>query len=392
MSFTNNTNNTTETLADCNIVIDAGLIVSYQVLGIVQIVNYVILGGAICLVGMVVNIINMIIFVQQGLDNTVNIGMFAISLSDWCSLVTLEWTSINANPFMEKADVPFEPEDIRYLTGIWPHACFIHITMWLTVYVTAERFVCIAFPLKVKQIVTPFRTKIVVTSIYLLVFISVSPMYVLYYFGDNFYPSRNETRVGIKMREEVNLKGVLNMLTPVLRTVACISLIILTCMLVIALRSRSDWRKRSKMDTRTSMNIRTSDAKIMKMVSLVAGLLIISTAPSTTLAVFLFTVPESDLNAKYDDIVYISSTFISLLEAINSTVNTVLFYKMSTKFRRQFQDLFPKCLFFSQRGGISGRGQSSPSRCGSRVGDGHNMADCDAKNSPETSSQLAQTE
>ncbi|BFZ17421.1 hypothetical protein BsWGS_20460 [Bradybaena similaris] len=343
MSFTNSTN-TTESLPDYNVATAAGLVVNYQVHQIVQIVNNVILSGAVCLVGMVVNIINMIIFVQLGLDNAVNIGMFAISLSDWFSLVTLEWTNINLNPFMEKADVPFVSAEIQYLTGSSPHVCFLHITMRLTVYVTAERFLCIAFPLKVKQIVTPFITKVVVTCIYMLVFISVSPIYVLYYFGDKFYRSKNKTRVGVKTREvEVDLKGLLLTVATVLRTVAYISLIVVTCMLVITLKSRSDWRKCSKTDTRKSKNISTRDTKIMKMVSLVTGVLIICTAPGTILFVVTYIEPEFNINGKYGNIVYISSSFNDLIEAFNATVNIVFFYKMSTAFRRQFQELFAKC-------------------------------------------------
>ncbi|BFZ17420.1 hypothetical protein BsWGS_20459 [Bradybaena similaris] len=344
----NDSNNTTASLPDYN----DDTIVSYQVLGIVQIVNNIILNGAVCLVGMVVNIINMIIFVQQGLDNTVNIAMFAISLSEWCSLVTLEWLNINSNKFMHKADVPFEPADVGFLFGSWPHACFVQITIWMTIYVTGERFVCIAFPLKVKQIVTPFRTKIVVTCIYLLMFVNFSPMYVLFYLGDTLCPGRNETRVGLIFRVSIpwRLGEQVHVVALVIRFAGFITLIILTCVLVITVKKKSDWRKRSTMDGEKSKKITARDAKTMKMVSLIAGTLIICTAADYIFAVVKYIMPEYNRGVKNEHIMYISMSFTYLSEAISSTVNIIFFYKMSTKFRHQFHELFVKCRCSCQRG------------------------------------------
>lgn len=311
------------------------VLISAEGLKIIQIVNHVILSGLVCLFGIIANIINIVIFIKQGLDSTVNISMFAIAVSDLCSLITLEWLNMNLNPFMENADVPWEPSEVQYLTGGWPHACFLQITIWITIYVTVERFVCIAVPLKVKLIFTTFRTKVIITVNFLLMFIALIPEYIYMYFGENFYPARNQTRVGLRTRSHLaDLDGVVFMLFAVMGFGSYGLLIVFTCLLVGSLKRGLTFHQTSTSDKEKIQVILKKGRKTMKMTGMIAILLIICTTPGMTFSALAFSLPGFDLAGKYRNIFHTCYSVAFLAEAINSSVNIFLFYKMSSKFRK----------------------------------------------------------
>lgn len=308
---------------------------SLEGLQIIQIVNHLILSGLVCLFGITTNTINIVVFLKQGLDNTVNISMFAIAVSDLCGLVTLEWLNINVNPFMENADLPFEPSEVQTLTGGWPHACFLQITIWITVFVTAERFVCVAVPLKVKLYFTPFKTTAIIIAICLMTALSVAPEYISFYFGEKFIRARNETRIGLKVRSvSKELAGIQSVLTSVIGFVSFIVLIIFTFLLVIGLRRRLNFHRRITLDEEKIQAMSMRDRKTMKLVITLAFLMIICAMPGMILTILGYFVSEFGyiLNAATWSVAF-------LAEAINSSVGIFLFYKMSSKFRRKVQEL-----------------------------------------------------
>lgn len=308
--------------------------ISAEGLHIVQIVNHLVLSGTVCLAGIVVNVVNMIVFYQQGLSTNINISLFAISLSDLCSLITLEWLNINLNPFMERADLPYEPNEIQYLTGGWPHACFARITVWITIYITAERFCCIAFPLQVKKIITRSRTKIFIIVIYLVMFISLAPEYITMYFGWKFNSARNQTRVGLVDRPGTeDMKSWVFLLYGIIGIISFLLLVIFTCLLVVYLKRRSENRSKSTCNEERSNAISNRDRKTMKMVILIAIILIMCFTPAFMLCITVFTVPEFNLMGIYANIFHTTFSISFLAEAINSSVNIILFYKMSSSYR-----------------------------------------------------------
>lgn len=152
----------------------SGIINDFQ-FGLFEIINFVCLSTVISIFGIVANIINITIFFKQGFTTTVNISFFGIAISDLCCLITLLWVIIWLNPFMSNSEVPVAALEFQYLTGACPHAVCGRITSYITVYVTAERCLCVLLPLKVKQIVTPARTTVVVCLIFIINFLTNSP-------------------------------------------------------------------------------------------------------------------------------------------------------------------------------------------------------------------------
>lgn len=81
------------------------------------IVNHVVLSTGIGLFGVGANVINICVFLKQGLSSSINISFFAMAISDMCSLVSLLWLNVCLNPYIDQLDSPFVFIEIQYLTA-----------------------------------------------------------------------------------------------------------------------------------------------------------------------------------------------------------------------------------------------------------------------------------
>lgn len=306
-----------------------------------EIVNHVTLMGCVCLFGITTNVINIIVFVRQGPNNTINISLLGIAISDLASLVTLSWLITCLNPFAERADVPFVPDEIQYLTGGWPHLCFTRTTCCITLYITAERCLCIAMPLKVKQILTPARTKFTIIFIFFLMILTLTPEYATVSFGWKYKLKSNKTLLGlIFIGDRDSVSGFVFLLHAILGISSFLTVTILTIILIIKLEQKSKWRQKSTFSNEKSDAITNRDKKTMTMVVLIAVILIICFFPTVTFQTIVFFEQEFSIVGKYSNIFHIMWSFAFLFEAINSSVNIFLYYNMSTKYRDTFKELF----------------------------------------------------
>ncbi|XP_059178437.1 growth hormone secretagogue receptor type 1-like [Physella acuta] len=163
----------------------------------VEMVNGVYLSSVISVLGIVGNVLNMAVFVKFGLQSTINISFTMLAFSDLASMVTLLWYNVCGSPEFMTSGVPFIFAEVKHLTAGFPHACFSRVTSWVTVYITAERFLCVAFPLKIKRMITPRKAAGVIFVIYAVMILSLLPEYSTVYLTWMFYPSLNKTLLGL---------------------------------------------------------------------------------------------------------------------------------------------------------------------------------------------------
>ncbi|CAG5114702.1 unnamed protein product, partial [Candidula unifasciata] len=115
---------------------------------IFQWICFTVVCQSIDIFGTVTNIINSVCFIKQGFKDPINVTLIGLSISDLGCLVTLIWLNICFTPSFQQADLPFDPTGILYLTAGWPHVIFTRVTSWITAFITLERCLCIALPLK----------------------------------------------------------------------------------------------------------------------------------------------------------------------------------------------------------------------------------------------------
>lgn len=297
--------------------------------------------GFIGLWGIIGNIINLIVFYRQGLDTTINISLFAMAVSDLCSLLLQEWFILWGCSLFEKVGLPIIYSDFQYITGGVTREAFSRITCLITVYITAERCLCITFPLKIKDIITPKRTTVVILSIYISTWMSGIPVYCTTYLDWKFYPDRNRTLLGLMFTEHQNItERVAYFIHAIFGVLSVMGVAIFTSILIRKLGETSLWRKSVNIQQAKSESLSARDRTAIFMVVLVAILLLICYTPSVILCVTTFLVPEFCVSGKYYNLYHFLWAFALIVETINSSVNIFLYLKMSTKYRRTFKYMF----------------------------------------------------
>ncbi|CAG5135729.1 unnamed protein product [Candidula unifasciata] len=305
---------------------------------------------AITVLGIFGNIINCIVFVKQGFSDNINVSLLGLTISDLCSLICIMWTSLFFIPVARDTDL--FSSDVHVLSGTLPHIIFTRITGWITAFISLERCVCVIKPLKVKTMFTRKRHFNAMIVIYAVTIASAIPAYVSIGLEWTFFPAENKSRISLIQRLDENGRKVTDALTHavsgVLIPVSCVvSVVVLTTILVVQLNKTAAWRKsvspgviRDTQQPNAKVVINNKEMKIAKMVVIMSLIFIASFFPAA--GIFLTEIVEPTFN--YDKLnrrlVFVTLSVSFTLEVINSSVNTFVYFRMSTKYRETFLKLF----------------------------------------------------
>ncbi|XP_012939250.1 neurotensin receptor type 2-like [Aplysia californica] len=313
-----------------------------DVFNVLIIVLYVVALGIICLFGIIFNAINIYVFFKQGFKDTVNITLFSLAVSDMGNVVTLLWMSVCFNPLFAKSVLPMVYYDLSYITSGWPHTIFARISSLITVFVTFERCLCIALPLKVKAIITPRRTIYVIVSIYIGVAACAVPAFYSVSLGPKHDSEVNMTMLGIVYTANgVFIEGISLYISSVSQVASFISVIVFTVILVQNLLIKSRWRKSSSSSAKQE-SLSNRDMKVVKMVLSIAVIFIVGLSPSVANIFTILAVPEFNYYGEYHQIYLILWAISFLLVTTNSAVNIFVYYYMSSKFKEILDETLKK--------------------------------------------------
>ncbi|GFR87214.1 chemosensory receptor A [Elysia marginata] len=274
----------------------------------------------LCSIGTIGNIINVIVFCKMGFKETINISFIGLAIADIGCLVTQIWLGVQyIPPFRDLANwlLPFDPADpiFRNAAAAWPHICFLRITGLVTAHATLVRCLCIAMPLK----------------------------------------------IGVDYEAEQITFGI----SSGTGYVTFFVVILCTYILITNLRKKAKWREgvtgtaAAGKDGETAATGNKSgsgnvskETKIIKLVVIISSVFIGSYFPSTV--VFLAATAMADFGptGKYQNLFFVACSFNYNLEAINSSVNILIYLNMSSKYKATFDAMFNRG---ENSAGISGR-------------------------------------
>lgn len=318
-------------------------LVSYAVREIAITINLVFLGEIISVVGLAGNIINIIVFINHGFTDTINISLVALSVADLGSLFFTQWFFICVNPWFVSADLPFLPLEIQSLTAGYPHVYFMRVTGFITAFVSFERCLCVLLPLKVKTVFTKRSVSWINVGIFFLTIPSLLPVYLTAYYDWKFDAKSNKTRLGILYtgnKDEV--LGVSLMITNLgMPFLSFLIIIVSTTLTSILLRRSSKWRMSTSSSARASGDdISTKEKKIILTITTMSVMFIISQLPIACMLTARAVVPGLSITGRFANINYLVVSFAFLVETIHSSINIVVFYNMSSKYRQTVRVLF----------------------------------------------------
>ncbi|KAH9487733.1 hypothetical protein Btru_069099 [Bulinus truncatus] len=316
------------------------VLISDEIKDVILTVNYVSICGTLSVFGLAANVMNVIVFLRLGLNDAVNVSLMSLAVADVFSMIFLLLESACFNPLFQNIGLPFALMEVQFIVGGWPHICFTRTVSWITAFITFERCICIALPLKVKSIITATRTKCFVVMAFLIVAGSAAPEFYVNQFVWKFYPDKNVSLIGLHFVEDrdrfENVTFPLN--NVIMQYLAFSVVLVCTVILVVKLNEKTKWRN---VTTRgdSAAAISNKDRKVIKMVSFVSAAFIVSYLPSSIL--FMAMAIKRDFHPSgYFNIFHVTWSFAFVLEAVNSTITIVIYYKLSSKFKRMFDATF----------------------------------------------------
>ncbi|GFR88928.1 chemosensory receptor A [Elysia marginata] len=210
----------------------------------------------ISVVGIFVNIINIAVFIKLGLSKeTINIGMFALSVADLLTLVTLFLMGLVNCPLYPFLHIPIVPYDATLLlTG--PFMSASATSHCITALISVERCVCVVKPFHVKRIFTVGRVRLVVVIIWAIIMLGAVPKYATTNIAWRLEPDTNTTKLvfeytpEMRQVEELTIQ-IMNVFIPFL---VYLVVVVCTVILVVKLREALRWQNNMKKKMHTSRN------------------------------------------------------------------------------------------------------------------------------------------
>ncbi|CAG5134068.1 unnamed protein product [Candidula unifasciata] len=318
------------------------ILVSDKMLSYFTLINSWGIGQCVAIFGLVVNVLNIVVFVRQGLRDPVNISLLGLSVSDFGSLVFFFLANLCWTPSIVKLDLPFYPVQLMYFLA-WGHIVFTRVTTGITAWITFERCLCIVTPLKIRSIVTPSRTVAFIIVIYIVMFSSAIPVFYATRVVWLFDSSRNKSILGVaRITHNAYVQKVAFWINNVLPTAFFIFITICTVILVKALQKNTKWKEQS-VSSQKRASTASRDSKVVKMVTIISTVFIACYTPGTVLFVAILVYPELAFGGKQKNLVVAIFSVLIELEGINSSTNIFIYLTMSSKFKSTCYDIF--CIY-----------------------------------------------
>ena len=162
------------------------------------------------------------------------------------------------------------------------------------------------------------------------------------WFSKKYYPDRNRTLLGIETSAGCeDIEAVVFILNICSAWLSFAVVIICSAILIRNLRNSSRWRGSGSLRTnKAGNNLVTRDRIIVKMVVTVSLIFILLFTPVTVTLLIIVLKPDFSIKGRYKNLFMVVHSFVFLLEGVNSSVNILVYLKMSSKFRASFVKLF----------------------------------------------------
>ncbi|KAK6990390.1 growth hormone secretagogue receptor type 1 [Biomphalaria glabrata] len=318
-------------------------------------VNHVILCSFISMFGVGANSVNILVFLKQGLKKSLNLCFFLLAVTDLMGLLTQLWHNFCLNSYVSYINAPLVFGEIQILTAGKPNACLVRITGWITVYITAERCLSIAMPLKIKQIVTFERKALILLFIYLVNVASLVPLYFSAYFSWNFIPAKNTTFLGVSYRSnKLVIQDLLYIFQASLALAAFACTVMFTSILIVSFKKNAEWRQKSTFDSDQTKTKSKRENRTVRMVIVVACVLIVCYTPACVSSLVSAVIQDYSITGRQSNIFEAVWSFGFLLHSVNSSINMLLYYRMSGKYKTTVQEMFSSC--FKQNVSVQSKG------------------------------------
>ncbi|CAG5135629.1 unnamed protein product [Candidula unifasciata] len=193
---------------------------------------------------------------------------------------------------------------------------------------------------KIQKIITVKRTTSILAFIYILTLLSWVPLYSSSYLDWKFFPDRNQTLIGLIFINKEQLFTAVCFINAFFGVLSLLVIVIFTTILICQLKAKSEWRKSANVQKDKAESMSNRDKSTVVMVVLISVILIICYTPSIIISLVTYCYTEFSVEGTYFFLYQIVWSGAFVLENLNSSVNILLYLKMSSKYKAIFKNLF----------------------------------------------------
>lgn len=350
-----------------NVVSDTpDFLISDNTLRFTQMVLSGLFQGMLSVGGVVTNTFNVVIFLKLGLNNSMSVAVFVLSLTDllFSLLQVLSSCCQVAEEF--QLDLEFSLRDFS-LFVIGDIECIMYfVSCWATAFIAIERCVCVLQPFKVRQIFTTLRSVFIMSFIY---FVAIATnLHMLYGLrlepilrnvdGNVSLITKRQWTLVYSNEAENLIWGFIEYIFGGIVTYIFCQVVLLACSVLMAYglrRSTSvrpnkqtqvsllpeDVRNKSATSQLTGSTLTGSERKLVKVVLMLSVLMICCNVPRSIACVVYYVVDDLHTDA-YQNLNFLMWEIAIFISTFITVGNFCIYMTLNTKYRICFYNILAK--------------------------------------------------
>ncbi|XP_012938238.1 uncharacterized protein LOC101853556 [Aplysia californica] len=352
-------------------------IVSDEVRDFIELSLFHVATTSLGFLGVLTNSLCVAVYSKQGRKDSVTVSLLALSLSDLgLSLMTF----LSVVSFMVERFAPLPKMNFiafQYVVLAYTAGCFYGISTILTMYLSLERCICVAIPFHVKGMFTRNRSIVVTMFITIFCLSCYAPAWATQSLKGKHSPIYNTSRLTLSLtsnRRNIDI-FVDSFIGIVLPSVAQVVITICTVVMISVLNASASFKKKmanktgggnkndkdlkqkkskpanlsdsqwqtakdvmtekSSEDVQqpTDKTLSSKEARVVKMVVLVALIFFVCNAPVLVTSYTRAFVTEMDIGKAYNNLYVTVYVGVYFSNSFNAWVNILVYYRCSSKFK-----------------------------------------------------------
>ncbi|KAI8775189.1 N-formyl peptide receptor 2 [Biomphalaria glabrata] len=300
----------------------------------------------VAFLGIFTNALTIAVFTRMGFKETVNITMTTITFWDMVRVLCGSIHRCYSLIALVSESLGKSWQNISTTNLVYLHNIASNIAYALGSYVAIERCLCVRFPLKIKLMLSPMVTVIICVTVSIVVFAMFFPSMLFLNYRWVSAPDSDQPVAKYEFSDfyKLNIKSYvefyqyINFACPM---VSLATMVISSLVILFQLRKASKFRARSQLHE-AAVTVR--DGQVVKMLLVVIASYITVLLPRLFIYIAELLVPEFFVLKYYNNIFGVAVYLVFLLDFINSSVGILIFYSMSTKFRKNVKLLWTSIL------------------------------------------------
>ncbi|KAI8795788.1 P2Y purinoceptor 2 [Biomphalaria glabrata] len=284
----------------------------------------------------VLNIVNVIVFVTQGLKERVNFNLFCLSLVDLLGAVS---TTTVVHGFIAHSWIPemmIEWNLYVYLVN-WTRNLFYDLSTALTVFITVERCTCVTLPLYFKVSFMARNPKLIILGVVLFVVMNYLPIFASFGLDSLSYTENNLTVTVLRYSKLcVSLRLYNDVAFGVVAAAACQACIFICAVLMFkALRQSVEFKnsRHLHVEAETRINgLSKREKDVVRMILVLASMYLVSTMPQIVFCWARVIVPGIN-SYELINVNIILSEVVVFMSSIYGAMSFFVYFGFNSKFR-----------------------------------------------------------